>query len=233
MPPTDPPDLSGGSTNLRPFKLVGQSKILYTILRNKDRNLADIYYGGLAVIYQTSNPETFPQAAHSFRELMDEIPKHYDIRSIHDAKQLQYRTQNLRMHWEKTLKLTNTYDNGKWNGNIDNHLKSFLNSCNNFVQWVINNMPKGSEIAVKTIRKLDESGIVLPADVEKKKITEWTELRKYFIDVLHHNLKNETITDITSKIEQLEVFLLGFYKPPRSDEFDEIDKIIETGESNA
>ena len=231
MTPTDPPDLSGDSTNLRPFRLVGQSKILYAVLVNKDKKLANIYYGGLAVMYQTSNSETFAQAAHSFRELMDEIPKYYQIESINDAKQLQTRTQSLRVNWEKTVLLTKTYNNGKWNGKIDKSLKIFLIRFNKFIQWLKNNMPKGSEIAVKTIRKMDDSGIMLPGNVEKKKVTEWMQIREYFINVLHHNLHNVTVTDIYSKIEQLEEFLLGFYKPPRSDEFDEIDNLIETGES--
>ena len=82
-------------------ELSGRLKELYIKLQDKSQSLADMYYGGIFALSFSDNPEYLSQAAHSFRELMDHLPRYLDVEIEDDGRLLKDEVMRLQIWFEK------------------------------------------------------------------------------------------------------------------------------------
>ncbi len=52
---------------------------MITVLLDKDEALAKMYHGAIKARSFVDNPEYLAQASHSIRELIDNLPKYFDV----------------------------------------------------------------------------------------------------------------------------------------------------------
>src|SRR5438309_1197073 len=92
-------------------KLSSQQRAVHDALNGKDERLASMYQGVLAALHNVGNPERFPQAAQSVRELMEKLPAYLNIPLRKAPEHLKIRVRELAEDWAKASK-ESTYKQG-------------------------------------------------------------------------------------------------------------------------
>jgi len=194
---------------------------LLGVLIEKSSAVATMYVGALMARADDSNPDRLSQACHSLRELIDNLPKYFDV-PVEPAGRLGDHVNALHDRWKREPRVIN--------GNSDPLTEKFARKLFAFFKWKDENFPKRQEVARRTIRDLDASGRILPQPIENLRASEWMAIRDFFVNSTHHG--SCSLEDFDGWLDVFETFMLGLTKPRTFDNADAIDALIQEGESN-
>jgi len=210
--------------------LSGQQQALYAALVEKERRLASMYHGALAVFGQRDNPDRLALAAHGLRELMEKLPRYLNLPTDTQPK-LAEKLRTLNQSWDRTVGKSKCHEDGKWNGEIDGTLGDILLEIAAFFAWVNEQVPKRKESTARILRTLDALGRALPAPIEALRTEQWDLIHRFFISVGHHQ-RSTSDEEFTTWLSALERFLLDQLTPQTFEDHAKIDAIINEGEGN-
>jgi hypothetical protein len=210
--------------------LSGQQQALYAALAEKERRLASMYHGALAVFGQHDNPDRLALAAHGLRELMEKLPRYLNL-PTETQPRLAEKLRTLNQNWDRTVRKSKCHENGKWNGEIDKILQDILLEIGAFFAWVNEQVPKRKESTARILRTLDALGRALPAPIEALRTEQWDVIHRFFISVGHHQ-RSALDEEFTMWLSALERFLLDQLTPRTFEDHAKIDAIISEGEGN-
>lgn len=213
-------------------ELDGRQLALYEALLEKDQVLARMYFGALTVLRDTDNPERFPQASHSLRELMEKIPQLVDVKTKALQEKLIDKVRQLEDVWNTTVTNSDCHNAENWHGEIDKHLLKMLKIFQNFFHWLCEHRPRRRKEVVATLRGLEISDQRLPEELENLNAQSWDKIKDYFIGVAHHRKTENTQENFEQWLYALERFLLDRLRPPTYADLDRTIRIIQEGERN-
>lgn len=195
-------------------------KDIEEVLSERDSSLKDIYVGAFAVLEDSTNPEFIVQCAHSFRELIEKLPKIADEVYI-DVQPSKNRFNNISQdalnNWEiKPYRSIDDLDEQTILKAVEtlNRLKeewgmilTRRDQLDNFVQYEFSDSYKPSDKYLEQVFR-------------KRK-----DLYGFFVSVCHHQ-KIVGIEQLSGKIDELNSLLRSLLvKTPTSDT-NEIDAIL-------
>src|SRR5262245_31041334 len=94
QPNRDPLDATGSARDLEETE-----QEVYQGLCERDGRLGAIYLGALLTLRQRANPERFPQAAHSLREMMNLLPAVLEVATPEHHQMLGGQVRGLEQLW--------------------------------------------------------------------------------------------------------------------------------------
>lgn len=201
--------------------LSGGQRALLDFLVEKDHALGKIFVGAVMARAATGNPDHLEQASHSLRELIDKLPRHFDVVPVNEPGDMGNKVKNLASRWKKEPRVKNNSDEA-----ISG---SFLEDLRKFFEWVELNFPLRREVARRTVTKFDSTGRELPRPIEELHAKEWMEIRQFFINSAHHDPCS--ISNFDRWYNAFESFMLNRLRPRTFDNADKIDALIREGES--
>ncbi len=216
--------------DLDSLKLLPHQNELLSALNKVDSELVNRYSGTLFVLNQMSNPDRYAQAAHSIRELMDRLTKYLDIGIQTPHKEVVDTVSGFKDKWETCFNQTRCHNNYKWEGEIDEPLSTFLAEMQKFFEWFKKLFPRRAKEIADAFHKLDPSGYKLPDSIQQINVKKWNNVKDFFIRVLHHQTSTTT-EEFYQQLNKLERILLDMLKPKTIIDLEEIDKIIQEGET--
>lgn len=211
----------GGAPDER-ISFDGQQQALLRVLMDMSEDIANMYIGALMARQAEHNPDHLSQACHSLRELIDNVPKYFDV-PVESAGRLGDHVSALITRWKRESRVRN--------GNDEAVSEGFLREFAAFVEWQESNFPKRREIARRTIQEFDASGRSLPERIEELHAQEWMEIRGFFVQATHH--ASCTLDEFDQWIDEFETFLLSKARPQTFRTADRIDALIREGEADA
>ena len=131
--------------------LNGAQSALVRVLQEKDESVAMMYVGAIRARLATDNPDHLAQASHSVRELIDNLPKYFDI-PLNRIERLGDRVNALATKWKKETRVKNK--------STEPVSERFTKKLEQFFEWNEQSFPKRREIARTTIRA---AGCLWPA----------------------------------------------------------------------
>jgi hypothetical protein len=208
------------------FQFTGSQQQLYTSLIQKGQGLADLYEGALRVYWEARYPARLILAAHSLRELVNGLPKAFDLPIPVDPAFITDQVNSLERRWNRAIQST-CHQNGEWTGPIDVPLRKFLQKLHAFFEWLKTNRPKRSDVVIQMLRSTDPARIPLPETLEQQRMKAWQELRRYFSNTAHG--ESTTVDEFATKLDALERILLdSLFRTPSVD-LSAIDRILQEG----
>lgn len=208
-----------------------QTLLLLEALNEKDERLGQMLYGVWYAVNDTKNPESFPHAAHSVRELMEKAPIYMpDVPVKQSGNKLSEDVRALHEAW-KIIKTGAWKSAPPWNGSIDSTLESWLGKAETFFDDYSKNHETRKQQVAKAITALDSSGQPLPAKLIEIRVKEWGDLSQYFIKIAHHGSVADS-AEFELQVQLLEEFLLSLIHPEPIPVMDELDALIAEGESS-
>lgn len=207
-----------------------QSQVI-TALQDLDRkgiavtSLTNLYIGAIRTLTDSENPERYATSAHCLRELIEKLPPALNIPIPHHMGNLGEKVNTLQLTWDKTCRNSNNYSENEWGGDIDYHLKKFLNSCRDLFIWKDKNRLSRKQSAIAVIRVTDPSNIPMPQQLEKLEAEKWIAFHGFFDGISHHQ-KNPINDEFKSWMEHFEMFLLDRLRPRTFDDQVKIDEIL-------
>jgi hypothetical protein len=200
-------------------------------LAEKDDRLAQMYLGALHVLEQKANPESLVQAAHSIRELMEKTPRYLDLPVDQNLPSLKQRVQTVAIIWKDNVERCLCFDDGNWNGSVDNYLRKILRAMREFLDGFEKDYPKRKQEVGNLLREIDLLKTALPEQIHSLRVEEWQTCHKYFQGIAHHK-GNVDEKEFCGWQQNLERFLLDRFSPRTFEAQATIDDIIREGESN-
>jgi hypothetical protein len=194
--------------------------------------LSHMYFGALVALSHTENPDHLAQSAHSIRELMEKIPAFLDVQTRAHQESLSSKVRELEDSWQTAIQRSASYDDGNWNGEIDQPLSQLLEKLQQFFNWLGEHRPRRRAEVAATLHRLDGSDHTLPKPLEELEVERWMRIRDFFQAVSHHR-KQATRDEFEGWLDALEMFLLDRLEPRTFADFDTIDEIIEEGQGGA
>lgn len=227
-------DLEGvkplSASDLGVVQLAGQQLAFYRALAERDAALAAWYLGARVVLMTPANPERLVHAAHSVRELMDNLHKISNVPvqakvggGLGDAFAV------MTDKWEKAKRTSRAYGVDGWSGEIDAPAQRGFAAVDAAIAWQKENRPKRKEQHRTTLRGIDVSPRALPAFIEDRLIELWDDMRDYFVYVCHHG-RETSEEDFLATLDQLEKFVLDRLNPRTFSEQATIDLLIAEAE---
>jgi hypothetical protein len=213
-------------------QLVGQQIAVYRALSEQSTRLAGWYLGGCAALLVPANPERFVHAAHSLRELMNNLHTISTLPVEAQGGRLGDKFDAMTEKWERAKRNSGAFGDDGWSGTIDDAARRGFEAVDEAISWQKQNRPKWKEQHRSTLRGLDVSGRPLPGFIEDHFVEMWHELRGYFVDVCHHRIAT-TEEDFLAALEQLEKFILDRLKPRTFTEQATLDALIAEAERGA
>jgi hypothetical protein len=212
-------------------RLSGARRNLLTALGRLSGDLVVIYLGGVWVLEDPGNPDGSALAAHSFRELMEKLPKYLDVPTKARGEKLGAKVNELDDSWGRA-QTSACHKNGAWGGEIDTHLSGFLSRLQAFFSWLHEHKPRRKAEAAHTLRQLDASRRGLPNPLEVLNVKAWEEMHEFFQAVAHHGKKVDR-SEFDQRVGGLESFLVERLVPQTFDDLAEIDALLREGEPDA
>jgi hypothetical protein len=213
-------------------QLVGQQIAVYRALSEQSTELAGWYLGGCVALLVPANPERLVHAAHSLRELMNNLHTISNVPVEAQGGRLGDKFTAMTEKWEKAKRNSEAFGDDGWSGTIDDAARRGFEAVDEAITWQTENRPKWKEQHRSTLRGLDVSGRALPGFIEDHFVEMWHELRGYFVDVGHHGIET-TEEDFLAALEQLEKFILDRLKPRTFTEQATLDALIAEAERGA
>jgi hypothetical protein len=217
---------------LSTYQFSGQQQTLYIELSGKDTELADMYLGALIVLKQGNNPDRFSHSAHGIRELMEKLPRFYDVEIKEQTTTLKSKVHELRQACQPLIEKIDKCNLDKPEEKSDGFLNKIKVTLEAFFSWFEKHHPTRKAEIAKTLQKIDGVGRAMPQPLEKLNVQYWDEMRDYFQAIAHHR-KKPTEKDYRQWMDAFERFLLDRLYPRTFADFDELDKLIQKGETNA
>jgi hypothetical protein len=181
-----------------------------------------MYFGAIRVLHDDENPDRMALAAHGIRELIENLPKYFDLPVPRRRESLGVKVRALHQAWQKVLKRITPPD--------DPIPDAFVEKLKAFFEWFAVDQPERREVAAMVVRGFDPSGRQLPAAIEKDQVDEWHGLRQYFVETAHH--RGSPPVDFSARLEAFERFLLELIRPHTFENADRLDDLIAEGEGN-
>jgi hypothetical protein len=208
------------SLPLLPYLLNEQESAVYEALRKHYGDQAPLhewYLGALEALHLKNN-DFIAQAAHSIREITDQLPRHAGIspfRSpISNGNDLRDKFTRLKQ---------NTYSEGWRNKTITPALAAFLDDLSKFYQ-ICDAPPRTSRFRLALSTK-DPGSNELPEFFRIARTKAFQALGKYFEKAAHHNhVPSEA--DFRLKLQEFEAILINYLTPVTSQQQREILEII-------
>ncbi len=216
-----------------PFELSGRQRVLAEALSEKDLRLAAMYLGALTALAGSGNPDALAQACHSLRELMEKVSAWYaSVPAPEQLPRMDDKVRALERRWEQMRENTVCLNDGNWGGEIDGHLRAWLQDVGEFFAWLRTDRPERNKRATEMFRKLDPMGLPLPTMIEDQRLQEWSLCRKSFVEVSHHRSAVEP-EEVSRRVSVMEDILLDLISPTTFKKHADIDAIVEMGEHDA
>jgi hypothetical protein len=210
-------------------ELVGQQLALYRALAERSKDLAGWYLGARLVLMAPANPERLVQAAHSIRELMNNLNTISNVPVQTKDGRLGDKFAAMTGRWEKAKRASVCFGEDGWRGEIDDAARRGFDAVDDAIAWQKANRPKRKEQHRSTLRGLDASQRPLPMFIEDRFIELWDGMRDYFVEVCHHR-RATTEEEFHATLEQLETFVLDRLKPRTFTEQTTLDALIAEAE---
>lgn len=179
-------------------------------------DLGSYYYGAVAVLSDTSNPEGPYQAAHSLRELMEKLPKYRDVDVAGGVGQLKQVAQRVQKWW-----LGRKVQGFRCHaGQCELEGEELAGLLDELDSMLVRSMTRGQE-AEAALRSFDPAG----ADVDSRTLTDWRRLRGKLSDLSHHSdtIPPESASDLLVQFGSL---FLSLASPTPSDDLSLLDEIM-------
>jgi hypothetical protein len=205
-----------------PILVVPRQQLLWRTLHEKDAAVARMYCGAIMARGAENNPDHLSQACHSMRELIDNIPNHFEV-PVESAGRLGDRVSAFYGKWKREPRVRNSSN--------ENLSDGFIVEIVAFFDWVEEHQPNRVNEARTIIRALDATGRRLPPSVEEIRASEWMEIRKFFLGGTHH--RPCSLEEFDTGIVVFEEFMLSLAKPRTFETATQIDALVAEGESNA
>jgi hypothetical protein len=209
---------------LQPEKL---NPIVYRILNEADPELAGYYLGAHKTLEDTSNPERFPSAAHSLRELIEKLPDKHK-RGVQIERPPSILSDSIyaaRDAW--ALVAIDKTNQNLWQLPISGESNRFLRKSDKFWEWFTKHYPKRDEQRLKFIQEIHK-GTPLPPALQEKQLEQWGEYAGRFAKIAHHREKPEDFHQLLSKFED---FLIRELDPQTTKDFARVTKLIKEFEA--
>lgn len=203
-----------------------QQAAFYQAIVELDPRLAGWYYGALVALSVPHNPEVFVHAAHSVRELMDNLHKVMDVPvKAEGGNQLGDVFNTMESRWERGKRKSKCFVDERWTGEIDEPARRAFASVEEAITWRRENRPRRRDTIRSIIRGLTVSKRAVPSWVEDKYVELWDELRSYFIGVCHHGRETDE-EEFLGALGALERFVLGQMTSRTFDQQDVLASIV-------
>jgi hypothetical protein len=222
VPPTPQvPDSVAQSSQLHSSELTGAQSALVRALLEKNESVAMMYVGAIRARAATNNPDHLSQACHSIRELIDNLPKYFEV-PVEPSGRLGDRVNALADRWQKEKRVKNNSEEVISEG--------FAKQLEKFFIWKQENFIKRREVARITVRDLDVSRRRLPGAIEDLRALEWMKIRDFFVASTHHGTC--TADDFDAWVEVFERFMLDLTRPRTFETAAALDDLIRGVESD-
>lgn len=208
-----------------PVELAPRQMELHKALGEHHRNLAMYYEGALVALTHNINPDRLSQAAQSVRELMEKLPQYENIEMRAHQESLGAKVNEFRDAWQAAREASDCFVDGSWDGAIDKPARNLLERMDTLLEWFVTHHPRRREELIQLLTRLDPTG-GLPRHLQDSHVSEWSEMRNYFVNLAHHRFAT-TSDEFRHWLSRLESFLLLRLVPQTSEDFAEIDKVIE------
>jgi len=193
-----------------------------------------MYFGAYYSLSHPKNPEYIVHSAHSFRELIEKLPRFINVATpAHNDGKMTVKVNELQQAWENANRHLACDEKGNYTGNISTSLSNFIKKCTGFFEWHRTNNPLKKKETATILAELDVAKRQLPQPISNLRIDEWTSYDDYFKKVAHHGGSNVTIEEFNSYVDNFNIFLLDRLSPRVFDDVGKLAKIIEEGERNA
>ena len=204
-----------------------EQKILFESFTRRSSSLGDIYFGGLRILADETNPFRNQLAAHAFRELLDHLAQSTGEVLV---KGVNLRTQLVPVR--KAFNALRDASSSAVNAPRDpTALSQELNEeLEKFFDWQDGNQPKRRERTAIMLTQLRGPGPALPYDVENQEVSSWMDAQDYFNSVAHRGKRVER-EEFLGRLFAAEDIVLRRVNPRPVSELDEIDALIEEGEN--
>ena len=166
------------------------------------------------------------------RELMEKMPRYFDVSAAKGSASLGARSQALAHVWRSQAQKSECFADGKWGGQIDPKLRKALRNIAKFVDDFEVEHPRRRQNTSHLLRSMDPMKAALPKAIQDLRITEWEKCREYFVGISHHN-PNVTETDFSAWMDAAVTFLLNQLAPRTFEDQATLDEIIAEGEKSA
>lgn len=205
---------------------------LQKCLRKIDKELGDMYMGCLwALLPNTSgrNPERMIHAAHSLREIIEKLHRHYDFPV--PSYNLNNKVRELRNQWLRSEE--GLRDSDCSSDRIRslpektlNKPRVFLKKLQKFFDSFNAAYPTFESSAKNLLSFLDPRSDEFPQSISKSRIKEWRNYRNWFNRVAHHRMSDVREDEFRKQLFRFEVFLSGLITPSYTG-IDELKQIID------
>lgn len=215
------------------FHLAGQQLALYRTLASRSPQLAARYLGARIALANSTNPERLAQAAHSIRELIDDLHTISDLPATVDpgsGKKLGDAFQEMQTKWERGKKQSKSHADGEWKGEIDEPAKLAFRAVEAAIEFRREERPLRKETYRLAIRSIDVSERTLPGFIEEQFIELWDKWRGHFINVCHHDVE-PTVEEFHAVLDEFERFVLERLNPRTYEDQATLDEIIAEAEN--
>jgi hypothetical protein len=135
-------------------QLVGQQLAVYRAIAEQSAQLAGWYLGACAVLMVPVNPERLMQAAHSVRELMNNLHTISNVPVQVKGGRLGDKFDAMTMKWEKAKRNSAAFGDDGWSGDIDDAARRGFEAVDDAIEWQKENRPKWKEQHRSTLRGL-------------------------------------------------------------------------------
>lgn len=233
MPETGPPGGPPPAPESIPApEFAGRQRTLYEALSRRSVRLANVYLGAIRVLEQSDNPDRLALCAHGLRELIEKLHWILDLPVAVRATNLRNEVRRLEERWDQFsgrhgIVVPDTYDEA-----YTSDLSAILAGLSEFFRTAAMIAPRRRDELRRVLRGLDVAGGPLAPPIEEALIDRLQGYYGYFAGVAHHTHEAPDGA-FREQLLAFEVFLMERLAPRTYEEFDEIDQIIEQGDSNA
>lgn len=196
-------------------------------LGRRSTMIADIYFGGLRIFADETNPYRFQLAAHAFRELIAHCPR-LTGGAVVFGDSMKQRLAQVRKAF---VALKQSSKLGPDPTSNPTGISDALNQAlDEFFDWSDKNRPENRKKTALLLTQLAGPGPALPSDVVSGEISDWMESDEYFKRVAHNGRRAER-DEFVGKLFAVEDILLRRMQPRPVSDLDEIDALIAEGEN--
>ena len=213
-----------------PLSLTGEQIALYDAFAVRDARLSAMYLGARLALSLEENPQRIVHAAHSMRELLEKIPRYLRAPVVRTGPDLKARVTDFVDRFELAKKRSGNHRNGRWEGEIDENLRTLLRYMEEFKTGFKQDYPSRREQMMAAIQSIDPLAGHLPTAIEETLINEWKAHDRFFKRVAHHDQDVEPST-FEDQMGRCERFLLTRLRPSSVETQRALDAIIAEGEA--
>lgn len=207
-----------------------RQQIVLGAIREHSTDLADVYECAVQLSGEELIPRRIFLAAHAVRLLMSELPAIFDLPKLTSLPLLSNRVSELEAHWSIALQSACRTD-GRWQGEIDHHLRTLLERCDHFFSWRKEQAGMKARLVTDVMRKSDPAAVPLPDVLYKQRASDFLTLYRYFNEAAHFASTHPE--EFRTRLAALEQILLDSLHRKPSAGMTAIDAILAEETGNA